>query len=345
MASRGETTPLSMTMMGGPIDARKSPTAVNNLAMNKSLHWFENNVIYRVPATFPGAGRRVYPGFLQHTGFVAMNPSNHAKSHYDYFQDLIKGDGASRSPPQVLRRVQRGAGYGCRLLLELSVWFFQDFSLVSGTWDVKGVNGKTERVRPQDITTTALFSPWKVSWTTFPARARPVPCTTSAVACPQPCKNTLKCRVLNTAEFSLAAAGASSASTSSPSFWRTSLPSRPRGTHRQGRSCCTLASQESAGNQLPKPTPRKAAKAVVAAENSASEATKTVAAKRPSPARSKPRWLRCQRSRPGFWLHYRKPNAHAVGMRTARPMRRPFQTVSRHQPMSPRWLPGNCRFG
>ncbi|MDO9165850.1 MAG: polyhydroxyalkanoate depolymerase, partial [Rhodoferax sp.] len=95
MASRGETTPLSMTMMGGPIDARKSPTAVNNLAMNKSFEWFENNVIYRVPTSFAGAGRRVYPGFLQHSGFVAMNPSNHAKSHYDYFKDLIKGDDAS----------------------------------------------------------------------------------------------------------------------------------------------------------------------------------------------------------------------------------------------------------
>src|SRR3982751_4428267 len=95
MASRGETTPLSMTMMGGPIDARKSPTAVNNLAMNKSFEWFENNVIYRVPDGFPGAGRKVYPGFLQHTGFVAMNPDRHASSHYDYFKDLLKGDDAS----------------------------------------------------------------------------------------------------------------------------------------------------------------------------------------------------------------------------------------------------------
>jgi len=95
MASRGEKLPLSMTMMGGPIDARKSPTAVNNLAMNKSLSWFENNVIYRVPDNFPGAGRRVYPGFLQHTGFVAMNPDRHLKSHYDYFKDLIKGDNSS----------------------------------------------------------------------------------------------------------------------------------------------------------------------------------------------------------------------------------------------------------
>ena len=59
MATRGELTPLSMTMMGGPIDARKSPTAVNNLAMTKSHSWFEKNVIYRVPNNFPGAGRRV----------------------------------------------------------------------------------------------------------------------------------------------------------------------------------------------------------------------------------------------------------------------------------------------
>jgi NAD-dependent dihydropyrimidine dehydrogenase PreA subunit len=95
MASRGETTPLTMTMMGGPIDARKSPTAVNNLAMNKSYSWFENNVIYRVPTNFPGAGRRVYPGFLQHTGFVAMNPDRHLSSHYDYFKHLIAGDDTS----------------------------------------------------------------------------------------------------------------------------------------------------------------------------------------------------------------------------------------------------------
>ncbi|WP_310389022.1 polyhydroxyalkanoate depolymerase, partial [Roseateles sp.] len=77
LATQGEFTPRTLTMMGGPIDARKSPTAVNNLAMNKSYEWFENNVIYRVPNNFAGAGRRVYPGFLQHTGFVAMNPDRH----------------------------------------------------------------------------------------------------------------------------------------------------------------------------------------------------------------------------------------------------------------------------
>ncbi len=81
MASAGEKTPASMIMMGGPIDARKSPTAVNNLADQKSYDWFESHVIYKVPPSYPGAGRKVYPGFLQHTGFIAMNPQNHLQSH------------------------------------------------------------------------------------------------------------------------------------------------------------------------------------------------------------------------------------------------------------------------
>ena len=159
MASRGETTPLSMTMMGGPIDARLSPTSVNNLATTKPYEWFENNVIYRVPSNFAGAGRRVYPGFLQHTGFVAMNPSNHARSHYDYFKDLIKGDDASA---EVHRKfydeynavLDMDADY----YLETIKTVFQEFKLVNGTWDVMNVKGKTERVKPGDIKTTAVMT-------------------------------------------------------------------------------------------------------------------------------------------------------------------------------------------
>jgi poly(3-hydroxybutyrate) depolymerase len=159
MASRGEQTPLSMTMMGGPIDARKSPTAVNNLAMNKSHTWFENNVIYRVPSSFPGAGRRVYPGFLQHTGFVAMNPDHHAKSHYDYFKDLIKGDDASTEAHRKFYDEYNAVlDMDADYYLETIRVVFQDFSLVSGTWDVKSPSGKIERVRPNDIKTTALLS-------------------------------------------------------------------------------------------------------------------------------------------------------------------------------------------
>jgi len=159
MASRGETTPLSMTMMGGPIDARKSPTSVNNLATNKSFEWFENNVIYKVPGNFPGAGRRVYPGFLQHTGFVAMNPDRHASSHYDYFKDLIKGDDASTEAHRKFYDEYNAVlDMDADYYLETIKTVFQDYSLVNGTWNVKNLEGKNELVRPQDISTTALLT-------------------------------------------------------------------------------------------------------------------------------------------------------------------------------------------
>ena len=159
MASRGEKTPLTMTMMGGPIDARKSPTSVNNLATNRSYEWFENNVIYRVPDKFPGAGRRVYPGFLQYTGFVAMNPDRHANSHYDYFKDLIKGDDASAEAHRKFYDEYNAVlDMDADYYLETIQTVFQDYKLVNGTWDVRSPTGKIERVRPQDITTTALFT-------------------------------------------------------------------------------------------------------------------------------------------------------------------------------------------
>jgi len=159
MASRGEKTPLSMTMMGGPIDARKSPTAVNNLAMNKSYNWFENNVIYKVPGKFPGAGRRVYPGFLQHTGFVAMNPDHHAKSHYDYFKDLIKGDDVSTEAHRKFYDEYNAVlDMDADYYLDTIKVVFQDFSLVNGTWDVRSPRGDAERVRPADIKNTGLLS-------------------------------------------------------------------------------------------------------------------------------------------------------------------------------------------
>jgi poly(3-hydroxybutyrate) depolymerase len=159
MASRGETTPLTMTMMGGPIDARKSPTSVNNLATNKSFEWFENNVIYKVPGNFPGAGRRVYPGFLQHTGFVAMNPDRHATSHYDYFKDLIKGDDASTEAHRKFYDEYNAVlDMDADYYLETIKTVFQDYSLVHGTWNVKNLQGKNELVRPQDITTTAMLT-------------------------------------------------------------------------------------------------------------------------------------------------------------------------------------------
>lgn len=154
MASRGEPTPVTMTMMGGPIDARKSPTAVNSLAMTKSFEWFENNVIYVVPPNHPGSGRKVYPGFLQHAGFVAMNSDRHMRSHYDYFQDLLKGD---ESDAQAHRKfydeynavLDMDSAY----YLETIKTVFQEFALPKGTWEIRG-----QLVRPQDIKKTALLA-------------------------------------------------------------------------------------------------------------------------------------------------------------------------------------------
>ncbi len=159
MASRGEKTPMSMTMMGGPIDARKSPTSVNEFATGKTYEWFEKNVIYRVPDKYEGSGRRVYPGFLQHTGFVAMNPSNHAQHHIDYFNDLVKGDDAgAQAHRKFYDEYNAVLDMDADFYLDTIKVVFQDFSLATGTWSVKNAEGNMELVRPQDITMTAVLS-------------------------------------------------------------------------------------------------------------------------------------------------------------------------------------------
>jgi poly(3-hydroxybutyrate) depolymerase len=154
MASNGEPTPRTMTMMGGPIDARLSPTAVNNLATTKSHAWFESHVIYRVPTNFPGSGRAVYPGFLQHTGFVAMNPDRHLSSHYDYFLDLVRGDDDSAEfHRDFYDEYNAVLDMPAEYYLDTIKVVFQDFALVNGTWHVNG-----QLVRPQDIKTSALLT-------------------------------------------------------------------------------------------------------------------------------------------------------------------------------------------
>ncbi len=87
--------PATLTMMGGPIDTREAPTSVNDVAMERSHSWFENNVIATVPLNYPGAGRKVYPGFLQLAGFLSMNLGSHMMSHYTMFKHLVAGDGDS----------------------------------------------------------------------------------------------------------------------------------------------------------------------------------------------------------------------------------------------------------
>ncbi len=87
--------PLSMILAGGPIDTRLNPTAVNRMALKHSIDVFERNVITTVPWPHPGAGRTVYPGFLQLSGFVSMNLDRHANAHKDLFLHLVHGDGDS----------------------------------------------------------------------------------------------------------------------------------------------------------------------------------------------------------------------------------------------------------
>jgi poly(3-hydroxybutyrate) depolymerase len=87
--------PRSMTLMGGPIDTRRSPTGVNLLAEERGIEWFRRHCIVKVPASYPGFWRDVYPGFLQLSGFMAMNMDRHVSAHYEMFQHLVAGDGDS----------------------------------------------------------------------------------------------------------------------------------------------------------------------------------------------------------------------------------------------------------
>ena len=155
MASADEKTmPKTMVMMGGPIDPRKSPTQVNDLATDKPFSWFENTVIYSVPSNHPGVGRKVYPGFLQHAGFVAMNPRRHAESHWEFYLHLRRGDNESAEEHRKFYNEYNAVlDMPAEYYLETIQTVFQDFRLPTGTWEVEG-----KLVRPQDITNVALFT-------------------------------------------------------------------------------------------------------------------------------------------------------------------------------------------
>ena len=96
MEAKGDpNTPDTMTLMGGPVDTRRSPTAVNQLAEKRGSQWFRENCVFPVPYPYPGFGRTVYPGFLQLSGFMAMNIDRHVDAHLEMFNHLVKGDGES----------------------------------------------------------------------------------------------------------------------------------------------------------------------------------------------------------------------------------------------------------
>jgi len=94
-ADKHPATPKTLTMMGGPIDTRRAPTAVNTLATERPHSWFQRNVIATVPMIYPGSGRKVYPGFLQLAGFMTMNLGSHLVSHWEMYKHLVVGDDES----------------------------------------------------------------------------------------------------------------------------------------------------------------------------------------------------------------------------------------------------------
>jgi poly(3-hydroxybutyrate) depolymerase len=155
MASANEPVlPKTMTMMGGPIDTSKNPTAVNNLATTKPLSWFENNVIYRVPSNYPGYLRSVYPGFLQHAGFVAMNPDRHMNSHHDFYLQLVRGDDDDAEAHRAFYDEYNAVlDMPAEYYLDTIKTVFQDRALANGTWVVRG-----DKVKPEDIKSVALFT-------------------------------------------------------------------------------------------------------------------------------------------------------------------------------------------
>ncbi|WP_188645797.1 polyhydroxyalkanoate depolymerase [Tsuneonella deserti] len=131
--------PATLTMMGGPIDTRCSPTSVNDLAMERPIAWFRHNVIATVPAQYPGAGRRVYPGFLQLAGFMSMNLGNHLMSHYEMFKHLTAGDEASADAMKAFYEEYRSVcDMTAEFYLQTVEEVFQKHSLPNGTFTHRG---------------------------------------------------------------------------------------------------------------------------------------------------------------------------------------------------------------
>jgi poly(3-hydroxybutyrate) depolymerase len=138
-AARHPARPATLTMMGGPIDTRRSPTTVNDLAMERPLAWFRQNVIATVPIQYPGAGRRVYPGFLQLAGFMSMNLEGHLMSHYEMFKHLTVGDQDSAGATKAFYDEYRSVcDMTAEFYLQTVEEVFQKHSLANGCFVHRG---------------------------------------------------------------------------------------------------------------------------------------------------------------------------------------------------------------
>ena len=145
--------PASLTMMGGPIDTRESPTAVNTHASNKPYAWFNHNVIAQVPAPYAGAGRKVYPGFVQLASFMSMNLGSHMMSHYGLFKHLVQGDGESADATMAFYKEYRSVcDMTAEFYLQTVDLVFQKHALPKGEMVHRG-----QVVDPGAITDTAIL--------------------------------------------------------------------------------------------------------------------------------------------------------------------------------------------
>ena len=145
--------PKTLTLMGGPIDTREAPTSVNDVATERPFAWFQN-VIQTVPMMYPGAGRRVYPGFLQLTGFLAMNLGSHMQSHFAMFKDLVKGDDEGADATKAFYEEYRSVcDMTAEFYLQTIDTVFQQFALPRGTMTHRGVP-----VNPGAIADIALLA-------------------------------------------------------------------------------------------------------------------------------------------------------------------------------------------
>ena len=152
--------PQSITLMGGPIDTRVSKTAVTELAENRKLSWFEQNVINRVPFYYTGAHRRVYPGFVQLSGFMSMNLDRHVGSHMTFYKHLIQGDGSSaESHRKFYNEYLAVMDIPAEFYLQTVETVFQRHDLPRGTmvW-TDPADGKKHKVDPANVTRTAVLT-------------------------------------------------------------------------------------------------------------------------------------------------------------------------------------------
>lgn len=146
--------PATLTMMGGPIDTRESPTTVNDLAMERPIEWFRNTVIATVPMQHRGAGRRVYPGFLQLAGFMSMNLGQHMLSHYEMFKHLTVGDeDSARATKDFYDEYRAVCDMTAEFYLQTVAEVFQEHSIPNGTFVHRG-----KVVDLAAITDTALLA-------------------------------------------------------------------------------------------------------------------------------------------------------------------------------------------